>query len=132
MQALLNALSAVTEADLKSIDEKIASLKNELEALQQIQKLVAIRLGVVAPKTARGNAKNFHAEPTDEEPIPPGSNRSDVRRARIVAFIKANGPSTMAAIAKGLGIPNGSMNALLSDRRFIQMALGYGLTENHK
>ncbi len=133
MNDLLNALNAVTDDDFEKIQGEINAKRNELAALESLQKVIAIKLGKIQ-KPVRGESKstNFNPPETDEEKPPAGTTQSEFRRKRVKEYLMANGPTPLSKIARQTGIPQGSMNAVLKHPWFVSTALGWGLHENHK
>ena len=132
MNNLLTALNSVTEDDFNAMEKEIEEKRNELASLESLIKVIAVKLGKVTPKVARGKSANFNASNPDEEQAPPGTTQTEFRRKRIKEYLMANGPMPQAKIVKGTGIPQGSITAVLKHPMFVQTALGYGLAENHR
>lgn len=143
MSKLLQALEAVTEKDLTSIDDQIAALRTQLgeqtaalkaqiEGLSAARKIVAARLGIRDPKveamlrakqekkaarTARQSQPDNaeHEEDTGDEL----KTRKQMYREQIYRHLTLNGPTRAAVLCKALSIPNGSIGAVVKHEWFV-------------
>lgn len=126
---LLDALQEASEEDLHVLDEQIAALRDKISTLQIAQKLIAVRLGV-APKTGAAAHRKSQKKSVPEEkgaeasPEDEAVTNKDRQRQLVYRYIMANGPSKLADLAKGCGIPMGSMNAVVDHAWFFRTAKG--------
>lgn len=141
LSKLLQALEAVTEKDLKSIDDQIAALRTQLdeqtaalkaqiEGLSAARKIVAARLGIRDPKVeAMLRAKQEkkaartaqQSQPDNAELEDAGDElktRKQVYREQIYRHLTMNGPTRVAVLCKALEIPNGSIGAVVKHEWF--------------
>jgi len=118
-EVLLATLDQATPADLARLDQEIAALRGRLASLEQLRKLLAVRLaGPAAPKprVPRGTSEAAQGK------------RADERRRDIVAYLAQRGPRLQSQIVGDLGIPAGSMTALLDHAWFQKTAQGVHIT----
>ena len=142
MSKLLQALEAVTEKDLTSIDDQIATLRTQLdeqtaalkaqiEGLSAARKIVAARLGIRDPKVeAMLRAKQEKkAARTAQQSRPDNAEREEdagdeyktlkqTYREKVYRHITLNGPTRVAVLRKELDIPQGSMGAVVKHEWF--------------
>lgn len=130
MSKLLEALQKVRGVDLLEIDARIQSLEAELSGLKAARSVVAARLGLPAGRGKAAHRKQpVSVEPADghvdvdvevaEPDCDEGSGRNGAttlkaeRLEKIYKHITANGPTRQVVLMKELGIPAGSMGALV-------------------
>jgi len=141
---LIEALNAITEADFDALALKLKDAEAEVQSLKELLKVVAAKLGKTAPgqhggrrvqKPKSAAAPNVAADgESDEDTTPaiPGMTRTEQHRRTVQRFIQANGPTRSAELCKKTGVPVGSITAVLKHPMFVETAIGWGLTVNHR
>lgn len=133
-QQLLDLLDKATAADLADIDQHIAEHQANIDRLSAVRKLIDIKVngkpehwtkrGPKKPKAAAAPSVNGVSAP----PPPAGSIMAERRKA-IAQLLGKEGPMSGMVICNRLGIPTGSMTAILTCEWFKQSSEGYRLTE---
>lgn len=129
MSKLLEALQEVTEADLAEIDAQIQSLEAELAGLKAARSVVAARLGVATGrgKAARkkpdggaayagqsdAKAKDVQTDVDDGTDSHGAPTLTGQRREAIYKYLTSHGATRQVVLMRELGIPQGSMGALV-------------------
>lgn len=118
--SIVAALESASEADLEQVDEEISTLRNKLESLTLVRKLLSIKLN---GKTPRQPPKRSSKPKADEEPKT-SVNSSTYGRRLLAARFLLSGPSTPMAIARQCDIPSGSITAVLNHEWFTKNGSG--------
>lgn len=131
MSKLLQALEAITEEDLSTIDQQIASLRTQIDSLTAARKIIAAKLGIREPKVEamlRAKAERKAARTAQQATVDSGVDQSDsdvalktrkqVYREQIYRHLTMNGPTRVAVLCKALDIPNGSIGAVVKHEWF--------------
>lgn len=137
MSGLLETLKSVTETDYEEIVRQIAEKEQELDCLNQLEKIIGARLGKQKIKRGPGGRAIKSASDGNgksEEVLRTTGKGStwDAYRQKMKEYIMANGPSQTATLSRQCGVPMGSMAALIDHSMFIKTANGVGLSENHR
>lgn len=119
-KSILEALAAVTEDDLTSIDAEIAVLQKKLDALRQARSVVDVTLHGPKQRAARGTgkvamrkAKQAAAAPVARHDaligssVEPDDDDSDDLGQQIYDLLKERGGMAVAAVAASLKVAPG-------------------------
>ena len=97
--------------ETSQITERIGGVARELESLRAVRKLLNVRLhGSALGKSKRGRA---------------GETNCEERRDKIYDFLAENEPCLSRTISESLGIPSGTMTALMRHEWFQKTPEGW-------
>lgn len=125
---ILDALAAVTAADLAAVEAEIEAVSAEtarkLDSLRAVRALMQKSLGTAPAKAAPrekgpGQARRGGRPPSEE---------TVAHRRTVALMIAREGPIQPAALTTTLGVEPGRLDRLLSHEWFVRTERGYQLT----
>ena len=135
---LAELITRATQDDVAKIDEDIAAKRAEIDSLNQLRKLIAVRLGIEEPKKGPGGHPRKHRAVGGGSPQPAANGtpaadggRGGLMRARRLSAARLlgnRGPLVQSVICEELDIPAGSITSVLDCDWFEKTPQGVRVT----
>jgi len=124
----VDALKAVTQDDLREINDKIVETEKYLQGLKRAREIVKGALGMGPQRGGpRPAQRSSVPQPSATEPAQP--TRKEQYREVVYKYLLANGPQSQAVLCKQCGVPGGSITEVLKHPWFTHTAKGVDLAK---
>ena len=121
---LIEAIENAGDEDFDNVEKEIAAAETKLNALKEVRRILAAKLGKPIANPPRRRTSKPAANPDESKFGRPGSI-SEQRRRAMFEHIAANGPTPQSKLLKLFDIPQGSMTELLNHGFFKKMPDGW-------